>query len=308
MFLNITDTHCDTLCKLLDENLSFDENDLHIALSKLNCNHNYTQLFACFVSEKYRECAKERCVSLTDTFHNKVLSDKVKLCTGYNDIINARKENKMSAFLAIEGGYGIEEVSDVEFYYNRGVRFIGIVWNDDNMLASGVLGNGSVTDFGRMVISKMNELGIFLDVSHMNDRSFCDAIELTELPPFATHSNSRAVCNNPRNLSDEQFKLIKEKGGFVGINYYPLFVTGSKKARITDIIKHMEHFLGLGGEDVIGLGSDFDGIDFVTDDLSSIGDIDKLIDEMKRIGWSDCLVRKILSENFENIVKKIEIY
>jgi len=154
----------------------------------------------------------------------------------------------------------------------------------------------------------MNELGIFLDVSHMNDRSFCDAIELTELPPFATHSNSRAVCNNPRNLSDEQFKLIKEKGGFVGINYYPLFVTGSKKARITDIIKHMEHFLGLGGEDVIGLGSDFDGIDFVTDDLSSIGDIDKLIDEMKRIGWSDCLVRKILSENFENIVKKIEIY
>lgn len=307
--MNITDTHCDTLCKLTDNNLSFEENDLHISLSRLNNKNHYTQLFACFVGEEYRQNAKRRCMQLIDTFYDKVISNpNVMLCINYKELLSGRSLNKMCAFLSVEGGYGIEDISDVEYLYDRGVRCIGLVWNDDNALASGVLGSGGITDFGKKVISKMNELRIFLDVSHMNDRSFFEAVELTELSPVASHSNSRSVCDNPRNLTDEQFKIIMEKGGYVGINYYPLFLTGDKNAAISDIIKHIEYFLSLGGENVIGLGSDFDGIDYLPKEMHSIGDIDKLISQMQRIGWSDCLVRKILSENFENIIKKIEIY
>ena len=304
--MNITDTHCDTLCKLTDKNLSFADNNLHISISKLKPEHQYTQFFACFADEEFKYDEMGRCRKLIGTFYDKIVSEEqVKFCTNYRELLQGQKENKMCAFLSVEGGGGIKSILDLEYYYKRGVRMVGLVWNNDNALASGINGWGGVTELGKEIIKKMNELSIILDVSHMNDKSFFEAIELTELPPVASHSCSRAICKNLRNLTDEQFKVIKEKGGYVGINYYPLFLSGNKNAGVEDIIRHMEHFLDIGGEDIIGIGSDFDGINILPEGLNSVGDIDILITAMKRLGWSDCLVEKIMSKNIGNIIKKI---
>lgn len=289
--MNIADTHCDTLCALKDFGASFFSEKLDFSLSKLR-SHSYTEFFACYISPKYYNAPKKRCESLIDTYEKTVLPYAGK---------------NFRPYLSIEGGECIENISDVEYYHNKGVKMIAPVWNNKNKIASGVDGNGGVTEYGKQVIYEMNRLCILLDLSHMNDTSFFEAIELTTLPPVASHSSSRALCENKRNLTDEQFKIIRDKGGFVGVNFYPPFLTGTNSASAKDIVNHIEHFLMLGGENTVGLGSDFDGIDHHPNDVPDIGHIDTLIDEMLLRGWSDCLMRKIMGENIENITRFFEI-
>lgn len=304
--MNITDTHCDTLCRLTDEQKTFDVNDLHISMSKLSNTHRYTQFFACFIDPEFYGDAPARCLTLINTFKNKVITcDGVTQCTNFFELDNARKTNKLCAFLSIEGGECIDNLSRLEEYYSAGVRMIAPVWNNNNKLASGILGEHDygLTDYGTQVILKMNKLGIICDVSHMSEKSFYDALKYTTLPPVASHSCSKALCSHPRNLTDEQFTEIKNRNGYVGINFYPKFLNNSGHSQITDIIHHAEHFLELGGEDIIGLGSDFDGVDSLPDGMNSIVDIDKLINEMYKNGWSHCLTEKFLSKNMEKIIK-----
>ncbi len=299
--MQIFDTHCDTLCALSRYGAQFFSSKTQFSTELLGDN-TYTQFFACFIGEKYYIAPKTRCISLINTFDRMVYNNhNIKKCVKYEDICN--RSGFINAFLSIEGGECIKSVSDVEYYYRRGVRLIAPVWNNRNRLASGVDANGGVTEFGARVIERMNLLGILLDVSHMNERSFYDATAKTSLPPIASHSCAYSVCPHKRNLTDAQFCLIRDRGGFVGVNFYPQFLCGTGRAKISDILDHIEHFLMLGGEDTVGLGSDFDGIDETPAGLSDIGQIDALISEMRTRGWSECLVRKILFENACNITR-----
>ncbi len=304
--MNITDTHCDTLYKLSDTGASFEKNDFDISLSKLPKGHSYTQFFACFIDPDYYAAPKHRCIQLINTFHKSVIgSGSVRMCRNIDDIKRGRADGKMCAFLSIEGGECIESLCDLDYYYSEGVRLIALVWNNNNKIASGILGgtDSGITPFGKTVIKRMNSLGIVCDVSHMSEKSFYDCLEITTLPPVASHSCSKALCSHPRNLTDEQFLEIKKLGGYVGINFYPLFLSENGEADINNILDHMEHFLTLGGEDIIGIGSDFDGVEYLPSGLSSVSDIDKLIDAMLKRGWAECLIKKIMSENIEKIIR-----
>ena len=121
------------------------------------------------------------------------------------------------------------------------------------------------------------------------------------MPIIATHSNSRNICSHPRNLTDEQFKAIIKTNGCVGINFYPLVLNDSKRADIGDIVKHIEHFMELGGENCIGIGADFDGVDYLPDNIHGCEDIYKVFDRLAQLNYSEEQLEKISHKNFERV-------
>lgn len=302
MKYSLIDCHADTASVALDKNVGFYDNGLQVDLAKVD--FQYTQFFAAFIAPEYRESAYERTINIIKKLKKEISNnEKIAFCKSYDDYL---KNNKMiRAFLSVEGLEAVNDVSVLDELYGEGVRMATLTWNYSNQLAGGVLEETKgLTLLGRKVVRKMNELGMILDVSHLNDRSFWDVIEENAKTVIASHSNSRKICDNKRNLTDEQFLAIRNKGGVVGINLYPLFLSGSNKAKISDIIKHVEHFLSLGGEENIGMGCDFDGVDFLPEGITGMGDIYKLFDEMIRLGYNDNIINKLSCTNMERILQE----
>ena len=165
--------------------------------------------------------------------------------------------------------------------------------------------NIGLTSLGRRALRLMQQAGIILDVSHMSDQSFWEALEEYTLPPIASHSNSRKICANMRNLTDKQFVYLVKRGGLCGINYCPVFLC-DEKSGLDLVVKHIEHFLSLGGENSICLGSDFDGIEKTAQNLENAGCVYKLFDKHLSINYNESLVNKIAVVNFHNFLQKFE--
>lgn len=178
---------------------------------------------------------------------------------------------KVAALLAVEGASPVEEdLAYLDRMYADGVRMVTLTWNGPNSIASGHDTTDGLTSFGRRVVRRMGDLGMVIDVSHLNDQGFSDLLGATDKPFVASHSNARSVCPHPRNLTDDQFRAIADRGGLVGINYYRAFVTDriapghhpvAPRDEVTfeELAAHIDHFLDLGGQEVLALGSDFDG-------------------------------------------------
>lgn len=305
MKYSLIDTHCDTASEALDKNAGFFGNTLHIDLAKMK-DIEYTQFFAAYIAPEYKDTAMKRVLEIIRKVKSETAkNNKISLCKSYDDYL--KNKGKIKAFLSLEGGEAITDKKALLTLYKEGIRMAALTWNYSNHLAAGVLEadeNKGLTPFGREIVTEMNRLGILIDVSHLNDKSFWDIISLSKIPVVASHSNSRAVCNNRRNLTDEQFTAIKNSGGIVGINFYPKFLCESGKAEIKDIIAHIEHFLSLGGENNICMGADFDGVDILPENINGIWDIGKLFDEMLRLGYSETLIKKLSYTNMEGILKE----
>ncbi len=198
---------------------------------------------------------------------------------------------------SIEGAEGINcDAAKLPEAYAAGVRVINLCWNYDNALCGSAMDGGAgLTEQGRAFYREMERLGILADMSHLSDASFWDIAELSTRPIIASHSNSRALCHWPRNLTDEQFAAIARSGGVVGLNFVPDFLGLSRN--IEEVIAHAEHFLALGGEKHLGIGSDFDGCE-PPDELHDLRDMEKLYNAMLRRNWPETLVRDIFYNNF----------
>lgn len=304
MKYSLIDTHCDTASAALDLGVGFFENGLHIDLAKLG-GKRYTQFFAAFIDPEYRLSAKKRADSIIEKVKSEAAKSggKIAFCKSFADY--EKNTDKICAFLSLEGGEAIQTLADLLDLYEQGVRMATLTWNFSNHLAGGVSEQETgLSDFGAKVIAEMNKIGMILDVSHLNDKSFYDVAEVCKKPFIASHSNSRSVCKNMRNLTDDQFLRIKESGGRVGINLYPKFLSDSEGAGISDIIKHIEHFLSLGGEDIIGIGADFDGVECLPCKITGVCDMDRLFDEMLRLGYKEELVNKISYTNMERFLQE----
>lgn len=179
----------------------------------------------------------------------------------FRDVTAVLDEGKVAAILTVENSVALEEgLQMVDEFAADGVKIAGLTWNGKNVLGSGHKTPEGLTDLGRDYVRRLEECGIVVDVSHLNDAGFWDVAEIATRPFIATHSNARAVCNVPRNLDDDQFRVIVERGGLVGLNFYEGFVHAEDAAYDFDeLIAHVEHWLDLGGENVIALGSDRDG-------------------------------------------------
>ncbi len=305
----IFDAHCDTMSRILDEGKQLLSNDLEIDLRRMP--ENYIQVFAAFVDKE--NCEKtplNRCLNIIERYHSEIEKNSgvIRHCTTYDEIVQAISAGKRAAILSVEGGEALDgNLSALWALYRLGVRLMTLTWNYPNEIADGALteSKGGLTPFGKTVVTEMNRLGMVIDVSHLSERGFWDVMELTSAPIVASHSNARALCGHLRNLTDEQIRAVIQNRGAIGLNFYPEFLTDSGQADIDDILRHLEHMLALGGEECVGFGSDFDGVDCLPHGIGGIEDMPKLVERLLQAGYSEDLVKKIAAENFLRVFHEI---
>ncbi len=308
----ILDAHCDTITTIMKSGEGLQKNDCHIDLTRLKEFDSYVQFFAAFISPEHaRMGALSRTLSIIDKLYQEIALNKndITLCRNYQDIIKAGQDKKVAAVLTIEGGEALEgSLPALRMLYELGVRGMTLTWNYRNQIADGVLdgmSKGGLTPFGREVVGEMNRLGMLVDISHLSETGFWDVISLSKAPIIASHSNAKKLCSHVRNLTDRQLLALKETGGVTGLNLYPLFLADSGKANIKDAVSHIEYIVSLTGEDTLGLGSDFDGIECAPEGLEGVQFYPVLLNELLKLNYSEALVRKIAGGNFLRVIEEV---
>ena len=297
------------------------ENKLHVDLKRGMRYSPYAQVFAVFTRpvdswtqlDFSKDWPLDVLVQIGGELLNLLLSefdknsDLLTLCKSAADIKKAAESGKVAALIAIEGAELIGcEISGLERAYEKGVRLINLCWNYDNALCGAANGatKSGLTKRGAEYVRKMQELGVAVDLSHASEQSFWDVAEITNRPIIAGHSNSRAVCDSPRNLTDAQFKAIVRLRGVAGLNLCPDFLKENGEADVDDIIRHTEHFLELGGEKAICLGGDLDGIDCPPKGISGIESYGEIYEAMLKRNYSEALVRDIFYNNLFDVLER----
>ena len=284
--LRLFDAHCDVLFRMeRDPSLQFlDGEALHINFKRLSFAGSKVQCFALFMLDTIPDELKfKTALNMIDIFYDKVIgaSPLLKPVRTKKDI-ESLKENEIGAMLTLEGCDAIgTDLVKLRTLFRLGVKSVGLTWNNSNAVADGAQESraAGLSDFGRKVVQENNQHKVWTDVSHLSEKAFWDVLEEATFP-IASHSNAKALCDHPRNLSDEQIKALLGKSGVIGVTFVPQFLTGSGQAKLTDILKHIDHIASLGGIHQIGLGSDFDGIDTTPENLSNFGEYPLLINEL----------------------------
>ena len=213
--------------------------------------------------------------------------------------------------LAIEGGEILEGKMErlAEFDDDIRLRLIALTWNNENEIGyPAAMGpEKGLKPFGLQLLGEMDLRGILADVSHLNERGFWDIVEHMELPPVASHSNCRALCDVFRNLTDDQIRAVIEKKGFIGINFYNAFLVKDRPATLEDVFVHIDYIAQMGGIDVIGFGSDFDGIDEWPEGLAHPGEFENLINLLRGHGYAEKDIEAIAGGNLWRLLKKADL-
>ncbi|PFA65289.1 dipeptidase [Bacillus sp. AFS015896] len=303
MEMKIFDAHCDVLFQLWSAKGKKDfrnDSQLHITFEQLKKRKGSIQCFAVYVPETVAyEKRFEAALQMIDIFYNEILSlPGVKFIQTKEDI-NRLKQDEIGVLLTLEGCEAIgKDTMKLRLFYRLGVRSFGLTWNYANLLADGALETrgAGLTTFGQHVVQELNMLHLWTDVSHLNERSFWDVIEIAT-NPIASHSNCYKLCQHPRNLNDEQIRALIKKNSMIGVTFVPQFLTSERQAHITDIVRHIEHICSLGGEGNIGFGSDFDGILETVVDVSVYRDYENVMNELYK-HYAASTVERFLYDNF----------
>jgi membrane dipeptidase len=271
------------------------------------------QLMALWVSPtQYPNNPFQQTLRMIDSF--KVQLNKYSSSMG--QVRNSReldsliKIGKFAAILCVEGGHAIEDnISKLDSLYKLGVRYLTITWNNSTSWATSHSDPQATTKglsgFGRDVIRHMDSLGMIIDVSHVGPKTIDDILEVTINPIIASHSGVRTLRNHTRNLTDQQIMKIAQKGGVIGVIFYPPYLTSSSTATINNVVAHIDYIRNLVGIDHIALGSDFDGIERVVVGLEDVSKFPNLTEALLRRGYSISDIRKIYGENFLRVFKRV---
>ena len=298
------DLHCDTMteCALHDKPLK--QNDLHVSLEKVRALESYAQCYAAWIPDNLRgEEAFGRFCRIADRLEKEVRENKeaLALCRAPGDLGRAAAQKKHAAIFTVENGAALGgDLSNIAAFRERGVKMCTLTWNGENELGRGVLAEGALglTEFGRQAVRGFEEAGILIDLSHASPELFYDAAQVARGPLAASHSNAKALCGHPRNLTDEQFCVIRDSGGLVGLNFYRSFLNDRpEEASMEDVLRHAEHFLSLGGEDVLAMGGDWDGAALPGDMAAGLAAVPELYELFLRHNYPEGLLRKIFYEN-----------
>lgn len=276
----VFDFHCDTALVLLGDDLnqagSLRKNNGHIDLERAGKLGGYAQCFACFTTD-IPEILKG--VSPIVLFERELAtiqremdknSDLISIAYSTQEIEENRAAGKMSAILTLEGTAGIDyNPALLEDLWAIGFRVSSLGWNERNPLTGSNVTGGGLTDLGREYVKEAQRLGMRIDVSHISDKGFWDIMKITDAPIIATHSNSRAVFDHSRNITDDMFRAICETNGVAGYNTCREF-TG-EPSDLDTICDHILHFMELDPEGKhIALGGDLDGVDAMPDGFEGV--------------------------------------
>jgi microsomal dipeptidase-like Zn-dependent dipeptidase len=211
--------------------------------------------------------------------------------------------------LGIENGIALDgQLSNLQHFADRGIVYMTLCHNGDNEIcdsAKGTKTHGGVSDFGREVIAEMNRLGILVDLSHAAESSFYDALELSRVPIVCSHSSARALCDHPRNLTDDQMRALAAKGGVAQTTIYHGFLRQHGEANILDVMAHLEHAIEVMGIDHVGLGTDFDG-DGGVRGLASSSDLLQFTIQLLARRYSEADIQKIWGGNFLRVMAQAQ--
>jgi len=291
------DAHCDTPLPMYSHGEGLEQNRLHLDLRRLSAFAPCAQVFSVCTEYGPNVLAETENVILNFLHGLKQCEACIELCRASSDLGKLAANGKIAALLSVEGADRIGcSLAQLQRFYDLGIRVIHLTWNEDNALCGAALGSGSgLTALGRSFVTEAQRMGIALDMSHISEQGFWDVLEIAEKPILAGHSNSYALCSHPRNLTDAQFLALAKNGGVAGVNLYPNFLGLTRD--MDAVIAHVEHWLSLGGEDAVCLGTDFDGVDQLPDGMEGLQSMEKLYEAMLRNRWSEALVQKIFYHN-----------
>ncbi len=313
------DLHCDTLMKVAKSG-NLDENPKsHLSMKGMVEGGVALQCFADFVpTGMFPKFIRK---GATNLMFNKFYQNYQKMMEFHKetlfpvltaaDLDRCGVDGRIGILLTIEdGGVLGNKIENVQKYYNKGVRLVTLTWNHPNAIGypnsyEPEIMNKGLTDFGRQVVGEMERLGMVVDVSHVSDGVFWDVAEMAKKPFLASHSNSRAVCNHKRNMTDEMIKKLADCGGVMGLNLGPEFVgTVEGVTRMEDLVAQVSHIRDVGGVEVLALGSDFDGIHGQLD-VAGPQDWPRLEAALKAAGFTDDDLDKMWYTNAERVLRAV---
>lgn len=331
--VRVIDMHCDTIAELYYNHRdggkqSVLDSPLHVSLEKMEKGGYGLQNFALFTHlERAGDRPFEYCMKLADTFFTEIKAhpDKIGIVTNYQEIEENWKSHKMSALLTVEeGGVCQGELAFLRILYQLGVRMMTLTWNFQNELgwpnrkeqtSSGGISYvpdtlHGLTETGFAFVEEMERLGMIIDISHLNDKGIWDVFQHTTKPFVASHSNCRKLTPHPRNLTDEMIRKLAERGGVAGLNFCSAFLkeeepdTPEIMSGIQDMIRHIKHMKQVGGIGVIGLGTDFDGIENPVE-ISDASKMQKLAQALEQEGFTSGEIDAVFHDNVLRIYKEI---
>ena len=316
MNIPVFDLHCDTALTLLGETCneagSLKKNQLHIDLERASKLEAYCQCFACFTTPMMQEWNKLSPIVIFErelaTIQREVDQNKRLISFAYSaDEIEANREKgKMSAILTIEGPAGFDfDPELLDNLHQIGFRITTLGWNESNVLTGSNVTGGGLTDKGREYLKEAQRLGMLVDVSHISDQGFWDIMDCTQAPIVASHSNSRALCNHSRNLTDDMFRAICQTGGVAGINQYAEFL--GEQPTLNTVCDHIFHFLELDPSGKhIALGGDLDGCEQLSQGFEGIQSYPALAQRLLERGMNEETIRDIFWNNALNVLRSAE--
>lgn len=301
------DSHCDTPMKFgtHEERL--------VTLPRMRCGHLDATIMVAYLpqgerTEEAHLAATAKANRIITQIEEMVASSpsEVGLALCPDDLHKLKDEGKKAIMLGIENGYAIgRDLGQIQHFRNRGIVYMTLCHNGDNDICDSARhSNGEhngVSPFGAEVIREMNRTGMMVDLSHASERSFFDAMDISQVPVVCSHSSCRALCNHPRNLTDEQMKLLARNGGVMQVTFYEGFLRNDSQASILDAIEHINHAVNVMGIEHVGIGSDFDG-DGGVPGLAHAGEMINLTRALLRERYSEADLRLLWGENFLRVM------
>ena len=307
------DSHCDTPMK-------FGTNEERlVTLPRMKDGHLDASIMVAYLPQGERTdeahmAATAKANRIITQIEEMVNANATEVGLAYNadDLYRLKNEGKKAIMLGIENGYAIgHDLSLIEQFRRRGVVYMTLCHNGDNDICDSARNSnnehGGVSPFGADVIREMNRLGMMVDLSHASEKSFYDAMDISQVPIVCSHSSCRSLCDHPRNLTDEQMKRLANSGGVMQVTFYEGFLQTDSKACIADAIEHINHAVNIMGIEHVGIGTDFDG-DGGVPGLAHAGELINLTRALLRERYSESDLRLLWGENFLRVMREVQSF
>lgn len=301
--MKVFDLHCDTIGECYKHQKNLRSNDMHLSLEKTARYEEYCQVFAIWITDDKRgQTAVDYFNNVADLYY-KSIEENDDLISAYG----SGKDTPVKGVLACEGGSACGGTLDgLRHMYERGVRLVTLTWNDNNEIGGGAFSEGGITPFGVEFVKECERLGVIIDVSHLNRETFWDVVKVTEKPFVASHSNANIVDNERgirRNLDDAQIEVIRDRRGLIGLNFCNNFLQQQEYPGLLSLCEQIRYFLEMGCEDIIALGSDYDGCEMI-DELKGAEKMSETYEFLLSQGFSQKIIDKIFYENAKRFLEE----
>ena len=315
--LLVVDSHCDTpMCFFDGIDLGKREKRVKVDFRKMEDGEIDAIFMATYIEqggldEASTRLATEKAFDTIAKIKMQIARNaaQVEQATTAQQIIDIKKAGKRAVVLALENGYAVgTDLANIERFFDEGVRYITLCHNGDNAICDSAVGcntHGGLSNYGRQVVKEMNRLGLMVDLSHANEKSFFDVAEVSTKPLIFSHSSAYSLCAHPRNVTDAQLRLLAEMGGVCQVCLYPLFLNGTEEATVSDAVDHIDYIVNMIGIDFVGIGSDFDGGGGICGFQTSAEAMAMTVELLRR-GYAHDDIAKIWGGNLMRVMKKVE--